>query len=73
MTSIYERDLDRNPANHQPLTPLTQLERAARVFPERTAIIHGTRRTSYADFSPAPGDSPRRWPPAASARATPSR
>ncbi|HWA90510.1 MAG TPA: acyl-CoA synthetase [Rhizomicrobium sp.] len=46
----YERDLDRNPANHQPLTPLTFLERAARTFPERIAIVHGERRFTYADF-----------------------
>jgi fatty-acyl-CoA synthase len=46
----YERDLDRNPANHQPLTPLTFLERAAKTFPDRVAIIHGARRLSYADF-----------------------
>src|SRR4051812_8577311 len=38
--SPYDTDLDRNPANYQPLTPLTFLERAASVFPERTAIVH---------------------------------
>ncbi|MGL4438147.1 MAG: AMP-binding protein, partial [Bosea sp. (in: a-proteobacteria)] len=48
--SAYERDLDKNPANHQPLTPLGFLERAASVFPERIAIIHGPLRRSYADF-----------------------
>ncbi len=46
----YDIDLDRNPANFQPLTPLTFLERAAAVFPERTAIIHGALRRSYAEF-----------------------
>lgn len=46
----YNTDLDRNPANHQPLTPLSFLERAANVFPEHTAIIHGTLRRSYAEF-----------------------
>ena len=46
----YERDLDRNAANHQPLTPLGFLERAAAVFPARTAVIHGPLRRSYADF-----------------------
>ncbi len=46
----YETDLDKNPANYQPLTPLTFLERAARVFPQRTAIVHGTQRFSYAEF-----------------------
>ena len=30
----YDADLDRNPANYQPLTPLTFLERAASVFPD---------------------------------------
>ncbi|MFO7307586.1 MAG: acyl-CoA synthetase [Pseudomonadota bacterium] len=48
--SAYDIDLDRNPANFQPLTPLTFLERAASVFPERTAIIHGSLRRSYRDF-----------------------
>jgi fatty-acyl-CoA synthase len=46
----YDIDLDRNPANFQPLTPLTLLERAASVFPRHTAIIHGARRWSYAEF-----------------------
>lgn len=46
----YNIDLDRNPANHQPLTPLTFLERAAKVFPDHTAIVHGGLRRSYADF-----------------------
>ncbi len=46
----YDIDLDRNPANFQPLTPLTFLERSASVFPDRTAVIHGGRRTSYAEF-----------------------
>lgn len=48
--SPYDLDLDRNPANHQPLTPLGFLERAASVFPDRTAIIHGALRRTYADF-----------------------
>ena len=46
----YDIDLDRNPANFQPLTPLGFLERAASVFPEHTAIIHGPLRRSYAEF-----------------------
>ena len=46
----YDIDLDRNPANFQPLTPLGFLERAAAVFPDRTAIIHGRLRRSYAEF-----------------------
>ena len=51
MTSTaYDIDLDRNPANFQPLTPLPFLERAAAVFPDHTAIIHGPLRRSYAEF-----------------------
>jgi fatty-acyl-CoA synthase len=46
----YTDNLDRNAANHQPLTPLNFLERAAAVFPGHVAIIHGTQRTTYADF-----------------------
>ena len=46
----YDTDLDRNPANFQPLTPLTFLERAATVFPDHPAIIHGALTRSYRDF-----------------------
>ena len=48
--STYDTDLDRNPANFQPLTPLGYLERAAGVFPGHTAIVHGALRRSYAEF-----------------------
>jgi fatty-acyl-CoA synthase len=48
--SAYDRDLDKNAANYQPLTPLSFLQRAAAVFPERTAIIHGKTKTNYATF-----------------------
>jgi fatty-acyl-CoA synthase len=46
----YDTDLDRNPANFQPLTPLTFLERAAAVYPDHTAVIHGKLRRSYAEL-----------------------
>jgi fatty-acyl-CoA synthase len=46
----YDTDLDPNPANYQPLTPLGFLERAAAVFPRHTAIIHGRLTRSYAEF-----------------------
>jgi len=48
--SPYETDLDRNPANYQPLTPLTFLERAASVFPQRKAVVHGRTSYDYATF-----------------------
>ncbi len=50
MTNPYETDLDKRPANYQPLTPTSFLERSAMVFPDRTAIIHGNQRFSYAEF-----------------------
>src|SRR5579862_4800366 len=46
----YDEGLERNPANFQPLTPLGFLERAASVFPDHTAIVHGKLRRSYAEF-----------------------
>jgi fatty-acyl-CoA synthase len=46
----YDTDLDRNPANFQPLTPLGFLERSAAVFPDHTAIVHGALRRNYRDF-----------------------
>src|SRR4051812_23728583 len=48
--SPYDRDLDKNPANFQPLSPLTFLERSARLFPDRTAVIDGACRFTYRDF-----------------------
>jgi len=48
--SPYDRDLDRNPANFQPLTPISFLARAAAVFPTRIAIAHGDLRRDYAQF-----------------------
>lgn len=50
MTNPYALDLDKNPANHQPLTPLSFLERAARIYPDHVAIIHGRQRITYRDF-----------------------
>ena len=49
-SSPYDTGLEKNPANHQPLTPLTFLERAASTFPDHTAIVHGSKRVAYRDF-----------------------
>src|SRR5690606_1278043 len=46
----YDQHLDRNPANYQPLTPLTLLERAAKVHPDRLAVVHGQQRMTYRQF-----------------------
>ena len=50
MTNAYTQNLDRNAANHQPLTPLGFLARAALVFPDHPAIVHGTQTFTYAEF-----------------------
>ncbi len=50
MATAYDLDLDRNAANFQPLTPLTFLERAAAVYPDQTAIVHGARSWNYRQF-----------------------
>lgn len=42
--------LDQNPANFEPLSPLSFLPRAAAVYPDRTAWIHGDRKASYSEF-----------------------
>jgi fatty-acyl-CoA synthase len=50
MADIWEAGLGRNRANYAPLTPLSFLTRAARVYPGKTAIVHGRLRYSYRDF-----------------------
>ena len=48
--SIYETDLDRNPANHRAMTPLDYLAWSANVYPDKTAVIHGDLKYSYKEF-----------------------
>jgi fatty-acyl-CoA synthase len=45
----FDTDLDKNPANYAPLTPLSFIERAAYVYPKRVAVIHGARRYTWAE------------------------
>jgi fatty-acyl-CoA synthase len=45
--SQYSTDLDKNAANYSPLSPLTFIERAAAVFPERCAVIYNNSRRSW--------------------------
>jgi len=46
----YTQHLDKTPANFQPLTPLSFLARAAEVFPDYEAVVHGPQSFSYAEF-----------------------
>ena len=50
MATPYDSGLERNPANFQPLTPLSFLARAALVYPEQMAVIHGGRSWTYREF-----------------------
>jgi fatty-acyl-CoA synthase len=45
--SIYDRDLDKNPANYAALSPLSFLAWSARVYPEQTSVVHGARRQTW--------------------------
>jgi fatty-acyl-CoA synthase len=49
MTSIFDQDLPRNEANFAPLSPLSFIERAADVYPQRVAVVHGDLRRSWSD------------------------
>ncbi len=42
MSSMYDQDLPKTPANFTPLTPLLFLERSAQVFPDHLAVVHGS-------------------------------
>jgi 3-(methylthio)propionyl---CoA ligase len=46
--NLYRTGLDRNPANYVALSPLSFLARAAEVYPQRIAVIHGERRLTWA-------------------------
>jgi fatty-acyl-CoA synthase len=48
MSGVFEQGLEKNGANYVPLSPLTFLKRAAHIFPDKVAVIHGERTTTYA-------------------------
>ncbi|AKS46826.1 fatty-acyl-CoA synthase [Octadecabacter temperatus] len=45
-----ETGLDKNPANYVPLSPLSHLARAAKVFTNREALVYGDMRLTYAQY-----------------------
>ncbi|WP_022728132.1 acyl-CoA synthetase [Fodinicurvata sediminis] len=49
--SIFDRDLDPNAANHVPLTPLTYLAWAERVYGPRTAVVDGPQSLTYREMA----------------------
>ena len=48
--SIYEQHLDPNPANFVALSPVSFVERSAEVFGDLPAVIHGSRRYTWAQL-----------------------
>ena len=46
MTSPYD-ELPKNQANYAPLTPLTFIERAAYVYPDRLSVVYGAQRWTW--------------------------
>src|SRR4051812_33487536 len=49
MKNIFEQGLARNEANFAPISPLSFIERAAEVYPQRLAVIHGPLRRSWSE------------------------
>jgi len=47
MSSIYNQHLEQNAANYTPLSPLSFIERAASVYPDYPAVIHGKLRRTW--------------------------
>ncbi len=45
--NAYEQGLEPNDANYTPLTPVSFLAKAASVYPERTAVVHGVVRRNW--------------------------
>jgi len=45
----YRQDLDRNPANHVPLTPISLLNWVAAAYPDQVAVIHGDLRRTWGE------------------------
>jgi fatty-acyl-CoA synthase len=51
MLSIFDDGFSPNGANHVPLSPLSFLRRAERVFPHKIAVTHHDRNYTYAAFT----------------------
>ena len=45
-----ETGLEKTQANFVPLTPLSHLQRAAKVFPTSTAVVYNNHRVNYAEY-----------------------
>ncbi len=50
MTNIFDTDMPRSEANHAALSPLSFMARAAEVYPQRLAVVHGPLRRSWSEL-----------------------
>ena len=46
-SNIYDKSLEKQKANYSPLTPLSFISRAAKVYGDKTAVIHGDRKYTW--------------------------
>jgi fatty-acyl-CoA synthase len=48
--TIYDQDLDANPANFVPLSPISMLRRAAMVYGDKSAVCYGDRALTWGEI-----------------------
>ncbi|MDJ0827574.1 MAG: AMP-binding protein [Rhodobacter sp.] len=48
---VDETGLEKRRANYVPLTPLSHLRRAAKVFPDHLAVVYGSHRKTYTEYN----------------------
>jgi fatty-acyl-CoA synthase len=49
MSNIYEHGLDKNAANFSPITPISFIERAATIYPNKVAVAHGNLKRTWSE------------------------
>jgi len=47
MNNIFDMNLDKTPANHEALSPLSFIKRTAMVYPDRISVIHGDKSFTW--------------------------
>ena len=46
-TNTKVKNLEKNEANYTPLTPISFLIRTSKIWPEKIAWVHGSKRNTY--------------------------
>ncbi len=73
MSDAFSTGLDRNDANFAALTPISFLNRAAFVFPQKPSVVYGDRRFTWKETAERCRRFASACASAASARTTPCR